>query len=80
MNFDKLFNLVDGLIGDIATFRGLTFSMEQGIFTIDLYDSGVGSLPTFICDFTPHNAIEPISFAAVGVEELKEQISHYVLQ
>jgi hypothetical protein len=80
MNFDRLFQLVDGLIGDIASFRGLTFNMEHGVFTIDLFDSGVGNDPAFICDFVPHNAIEPISFAAVGVDELKEQIQHFVLQ
>lgn len=80
MNFTKLFTLVDGIIGDISTFKGLTFALDSGVFVIDLYRTGEeGDTGMFICDFTPHNAIEPISFAAKGIEELKEQISHYIM-
>ncbi|MGG3797706.1 hypothetical protein [Metabacillus fastidiosus] len=80
MRFDTLFNLVDGLIGDLYAFRGLTFSLEHGLFTIDVYHVDSDNEIMFLCDFTPGNAVEPITFTACGVEELKEQIEHCVLQ
>ncbi|MCY8119591.1 hypothetical protein MOC55_11895 [Bacillus spizizenii] len=80
MNFDNLFTLIDGMIGDRSDFKGLTFSLDQGIFNIDLHEPGEGDLPAFICEFIPNDAIEPIYFSAVGEGELKEQINYYVLK
>lgn len=80
MSFDNLFNLVDALIGDIATFRGITFNLDHGMFTIDVFGGETEDRVMFLCDFVPHNSTEPVSFAACGVDELREQIALYVLE
>lgn len=78
MNFTTLFNIVDGIIGESSTFKGLTFLLDDGVLTVDLFESGiVGGDVSFLCEFVPHNAPYPISFAAVNVDELREQIEHY---
>lgn len=81
MTFDKLFTVLDDLIGDIATFCGLTFRFEHGDLTVDLFIEGTeGEEPMYICDFKKSGSTEePIYFAAKGLEELKEQISHHAL-
>lgn len=78
MNLNSLFNLVDNLLGDISTFRGLTFDLDHGVFIIDILTMEEdGNM--YLCDFIPHGETEPVSFAAKGDQELKDQISHYVL-
>lgn len=78
MNFTDLFNTLDGIIGDSATFMGLSFLLNDGILTVDLFDSGViGGSPVFLCEYAANNSEYPISFAAVDVDELKDQIKHY---
>lgn len=46
--------------------------------TIDLFDSGLGNLLTFVNGFTPFNSIDDL-IRYEGLEELKEQVKHYVL-
>ena len=81
MSFDKLFITVDNLVGDIATFKGLTFNFDNGVLVVDTFTTGHDEDFMYVCDFIPQDEyLEPVSFAAKGVEELKEQIEHYVLQ
>lgn len=80
MDFNKLFEIVDRLVGDIATFKGLSFDFEHGTLVIDYYDTGYKGEIMFVCDFTPRFEGEPISFAAKGIDELKLQFSELVLE
>jgi len=80
MSFDKLFTTIDSLIGDVATFKGLAFSFEHGILIVDVYETGYEDDFLFVCDFIPRDEEEPVSFAAKGIEELKDQLEYYVLQ
>lgn len=81
MRFDKLFTIIDSLIGDVATFKGLTFSFEHGILIVDMYETGYEDDFLFVCDFIPRDEEEePVSFAAKGIVELKDQLEYYILQ
>ncbi|KZR57535.1 hypothetical protein [Pseudobacillus badius] len=81
MNFEKLFTLVDTLIGDISTFEGLAFTLDNGVLVVDYYETGFEDDFMFICDFIYNDeSTEPVSFAAKGIQELKEQFEYYVLQ
>lgn len=80
MSFEKLFELVDGLIGDKATLRGMTFTLDGGLLTIDTYTAHNPDELVFICDYTPNNAVETHSFSATGVDELKDQIEYFILK
>lgn len=79
MLLEKLFNIIDGLVGKEATFKGLAFSFENGVLVVDIFSTGYDDDYMFICDFIPHDeSLEPVSFAAKGIGELKDQIEYYV--
>lgn len=80
MDYNKLFEVVSSLVGDISTFEGLLFDFEHGTLVVDYYDTGYKGEIMFVCDFTPLFEGEPIRFAAKGIDELKLQLSELVLE
>ncbi|MCP8973144.1 hypothetical protein NMK43_08550 [Bacillus licheniformis] len=79
MDIVKLYNLIDGMVGDISQFKGLTFNLGAGSFTVDSFDPGNENPPLFLCHFSSHDSKEEIHFAAAGIEELRRQITDNVL-
>lgn len=69
----NLFNTVDKILGNKAIYRGLSFELPHGFLSIDYYSDK----DLYICHFNQYGK-EPISFLAVGEEELKEQLEEYV--
>lgn len=79
MNFNNLFIIIDNMLGDIATFKGLSFEFDHGMLVIDYFDLGLKDNFTFICEFHNYDTDSVEYFAAVDLEELREQFEHYVL-
>lgn len=76
--FDKLFTFVDSVIGEKATFKGLTFTLELGVLIVDFFETGFDNEVMIICDYIADaEDVEPVSFAAKGIAEFKEQIEYY---
>jgi hypothetical protein len=85
MNLTKLFNLIEGLIGDVATFRGLTFELAHGIMIIDFVtgiDFEGDVVDGYIIGFAPYAEDADVinQFALNDIECVKEIISTYILQ
>ena len=79
MSFQKVFEVVDKIVGDVTIFKGLTFALDEGILTVDVFLDNADDR-MYICEFTPYNALEPLAFAAKGEVELKEQINAHIRQ
>jgi len=83
MDLHKLFDLITELLGDIATFQGLTFALPHGIIIIDFVE-GVEFeeeiVDGFQLDYLPFLEIEsPYAGFALDVEGLKYLLQEYVL-
>jgi len=79
MGLDNLFKIVDSLAGDVASFKGLLFTTDNGLLIIDVYETGRVAESFFLCEYASYDeSIEPISFAAVNIDELKEQLEYYL--
>jgi hypothetical protein len=81
-NLTNIYNMVGTVAGDKATFDGLAFNFDSGYLLVDFYDEGTGHNDAMlICHFIPHDLTkETETFAAKGIEELREQIEHYILK
>lgn len=85
MNLTALFNMIEGIIGDVATFRGLTFEFEHGIMVIDFvtdYEFENDIVDGFLIGFAPYEdgALVVNEFALNDIECVKEIISTYILK
>lgn len=83
MGLDKLFELLDGLLGESATFQGLTYTLDHGVAVIDFVEEVEfeGELVSgFLLSYLPYLDIEPMySEFALDVEGLKYLLTEYVL-
>lgn len=77
MTFEKLFEIVDYFLGSRANLKGLTFELDNGVLIVDYFDTGHENDFMFICDYIPNEG-EAQSFAAKGLDELKEQFEYYL--
>lgn len=81
---EKLFELVDGLIGDIAVFQGLQFNLAHGIMVIDTingYEYEGEIVDGYIIDFVPFDDLqEPATYFALDDEGVKYIISEFILE
>lgn len=89
MDLNKLFELIDGLLGDIGTFQGLSFSLPNGILIIDfvkgveyeLADGSTDIVDGFVLDFVPFDELlTPVSYLAFDEAGLKYLISEFILE
>lgn len=89
MKLNELFELVDGLVGDLATFQGLQFNLPHGIMVVDtvsdyayVLDNGeVDHLSGFVVDFAPLDELQsPATYFAPDTEALKYIISEFILE
>lgn len=84
MNLDALFSFIDSLLGDIATFQGLAFTLEHGFLIIDTvtdYEYEGEIVNGFIIDFAPYDELQsPGSYFALDEEGVKAIISDFILE
>lgn len=80
MDLNKIFELIDGLLGANTTFQGLSFELDHGILIIDfvqeieypLENGDMDIVSGFIIDFVPFNDESPKSYFAFDEEGVKE--------
>ena len=89
MNLNQLFELFDGILGDIATFQGLHFTLPHGVLVVDyvedcefdLEGGGTENVSGFIIDFVPYDELQSTAtYFALDEEGVKYIISEFILE